>query len=404
MERQLGMKKFKYKGYDSSAVEQVGTLEAENYSEAYAALSYQGVTVVKLEQTQTSLAKSLENLWLKLKLGGQWKSVFFRELSVMLGVMTLHDSLKTLAGAAKNHPSEEILNNLYAAVGEGQSFSAAIGRYEIIFGGDAIQSVEIGEASGNLQDVTARLATQLERNYSTEKKVRGAMYYPVFVLIVAFVAMIVLTNVTLPVFENFFTEQGNELPILTLILLRGGKFFSEYSLLIAFALILSIIFFVMIYDKITAFRFLLDKLKLKTKLLREIELRNFFGRLSFLLESGVTLDEAIKLCAEASKNLLVRKKLTEIKFSIERGGSLGDLVAKEKFPPLYVGLIVTGEAGGELVNMLRQCEAMADFEVEEILRSLPAKAEIFGTLIAGLIVATLVLAVMLPILDVTNLL
>ena len=71
---------------------------------------------------------------------------------------------------------------------------------------------------------------------------------------------------------------------------------------------------------------------------------------------------------------------------------------------LYVGLIVTGEAGGELVNMLRQCESMADFEVEEILRTLPAKAEIIGTLIAGLIVATLVFAVILPILDTTNLL
>ena len=397
------MKKFKYKGYNAQAVEQVGTLEAENYSEAYAALSYQGVTVVKLEQAQAGFAKTLENFWLKLKLGGQWRSVFFRELGVMLGVMTLHDSLKTLAGAAKNHPSEKILNDLVAAVGEGQSFFAALGRYEIIFGGDAIQSVEIGEKSGNLQDVTARLASQLERNYSTEKKIRGAMYYPLFVLLAAFVAAAILINVTLPVFENFFAQQGGELPLVTLILLHGGRFLSEHWLLIVFAIAAGVIFFTTIYDRSAAFKFLLDELKLKFKLLREIELRNFFGRLSFLLESGVTLDEAIKLCAAASKNLFVQKKLTEIKFSVERGGSLGNLIAKENFPPLYVGLIVTGEAGGELVNMLRQCESMADFEVEEILRGLPAKAEIFGTLLAGLIVATLVFAVVLPILDTTNL-
>ena len=398
------MKKFKYKGYDAAAVEQVGTLEAENYSEAYAALNYQGIRVVKLEQAQASFAKTLENFWLKMKLGGQWKSVFFRELSVMLGVMTVHDSLKTLAGAAKNHPSEKILNDLVTAVGEGQNFSAALERYEIIIGGDAIQSVEIGEASGNLQDVTARLANQLERNYSTEKKVRGAMYYPLFVLLAAFAAAVVLFNVTLPVFENFFAQQGGELPILTRLLLYGGKFFSEHLILIVILLVLIGILFMTIYNRIAAFRFLLDKFKLRFKLLREIELRNFFGRLSFLLESGVTLDDAIKLCAAASKNLFMQKKLTEIKFSVERGGNLGALIAKENFPPLYVGLIVTGEAGGELVNMLRQCESMADFEVEEILRGLPAKAEIFGTLLAGLIVATLVFAVILPILDVTNLL
>jgi Type II secretory pathway, component PulF len=309
-----------------------------------------------------------------------------------------------LAGAARNHPSEKILDDLVAAVGEGQSFSAALGRYEIIFGGDAIQSVEIGERSGNLQDVTARLASQLERNYSTEKKIRGAMYYPLFVLMAAFVAAIILVNVTLPVFENFFAQQGGELPLVTLICCTAADFYRSIGFLIVFAIVAGVYFFASIYERMAAFRFLLDKLKLKFKLLREIELRNFFGRLSFLLESGVTLDEAIKLCAAASKNLFVQKKLTEIKFSVERGGSLGALMTKENFPPLYVGLIVTGEAGGELVNMLRQCESMADFEVEEILRGLPAKAEIFGTLIAGLIVSMLVFAVILPILDVTNLL
>ena len=398
------MKKFKYRGYDAQAVEQVGTLEAENYSEAYAALNFQGVTVVNLEPVQANPAQLVKNFLLKLQIGGQWRAVFFRELSVMLGVMTLHDSLKTLAGAAKNHPSEKILSELVTAVSEGQSFSAALARYEIIFGSDAIQSVEIGETSGNLQDVTARLAAQLERNFSTEKKVRGAMYYPAFVLMAAFAAAVVLVNVTLPVFENFFAQQGGNLPLVTLILLHGGKFLAENVFLIIFALIFFTVAAVAIVHKFAAVKIFLDKLKLNFKLLREVEFRNFFGRLSFLLESGVTLDEAIKLCAAATKNLVIKKILSDIKFSVERGANLGAMVAKKNFPPLYVGLIVTGEAGGELVNMLRQCERMADFEVEEILRTLPAKAEIFGTLLAGLIVATLVFAVMLPILDVSNLL
>lgn len=396
------MKKFKYRGYDAQAVQQVGTLEAEDYAEAYAALNYQGIKVVKLEQTGATFGKSAENFLLKLKLGGQWRAVFFRELSVMLGVMTLHDSLRTLAHAAKNHPSEKILSELVLAVGEGQSFGAALERFDTIFGGDAIQSITIAETTGNLQDVAARLAVQLERSYSTEKKIRSAMYYPVFVLLAAVIAAVILINVTLPVFENFFAEQGNDLPLVTLIFLRGGKFLAENWTPIFLALILSVIACVTIVRKVEAIKFFLDKLQMSVKLLREVELRNFFGRLSFLLESGVTLDEAMRLCADAVKNLYVKKILGDIKFSIERGGNLGALVAKENFPPLYVGLIVTGEAGGELVNMLQQCESMADFEIEEILRTLPAKAEIFGTLLAGLIVATLVFAVMLPILDVTS--
>ncbi len=397
------MKKFKYKGYDAEAVERKGTLSAANYAEAYAALSYQGVRVVKLEPLRGNFAQEAETFYLKLKLGGQWRAIFFRELSVMLGVMTLHDSLKTLTSAAKNHPSEKILASLMTAIGEGESLASALSRYEIIFGGDAIQSVEIGEASGNLQDVTTRLAMQLERNYSTEKKVRGAMYYPAFVIMAAFAAAVVLINVTLPVFESFFAQQGGNLPLVTLLLLRGGKFLAEHWILILIALTLSGVACLWLVSEVETVKFLLDKFRLKIKLLREVELRNFFGRLSFLIESGVTLDESIKLCAAASKNLFVRKVLSNIKFSVERGESFGSLVSKENFPPLYVGLIVTGEASGELVNMLRQCENMADFEVEEILRSLPAKAEIFGTVLAGLIVATLVFAVMLPILDVSSL-
>ncbi len=396
------MKKFKYRGYNSQAVEQVGTLEAENYSEAYAALNFAGVTVVKLEQADEKFFQAAKIFWLKSKLGGQWRAVFFRELSVMLGVMTLHDSLKTLAGAAKNHPSEKILTDLVAAVGEGENFSAALSRYEIIFGGDSIQSVQIGETSGSLQEVTKSLAARLERNFSTEKKVRGAMYYPAFVLLAALAAAIILVNVTLPVFENFFAQQGGDLPLVTLILLRGGKFLSENLFFILAGIFLSAAIFFWVVKKFSAVKFFLDTLKLKIKLLREVELRNFFGRLSFLLESGVTLDEAINLCAAAEKNLVAKKILGEIKFSVERGATLSSQVAKKNFPPLYVGLITTGEVGGELVNMLRQCEAMADFEVEEILRTLPAKAEIFGTVLAGLIVATLVFAVMLPILDVST--
>ena len=398
------MKKFNYRGYDSQAVERVGTLEAENYSEAFAALNYQGVTVVKLEPATPNLLQSAENFLLKLKLGGQWRAVFFRELSVMLGVMTLHDSLKNLSNAAKNQPSEKILSELFTAVGEGQSFGAALERWEIIFGGDTIQSVTIGEASGNLQDVTAKLAEQLERNYSTEKKIRGAMYYPVFVLLAAFAAAIVLINVTLPVFDNFFASQGGDLPLLTLIFLRGGKFLAEHWLPIIFVLILIGVGIATLIHNVEPIKFFVDKFKLSIKLLREVEFRNFFGRLSFLIDSGVPLDEAIKLCAAATKNLVVKKILSDIKFSVERGENFGALVAKENFPPLYVGLIVTGDATGNIVDMLRQCESMADFEVEEILRTLPAKAEIFGTVLAGLIVATLVFAVMLPILDVSNLL
>lgn len=400
------MKKFRYKGYDENSVVQVGTLEAETYSEAYAVLQYQGVKVVSLEKERVNVVKLLQDYYLKYKLGGRWTSVFFRELSVMLGVMTLHDSLKNLARAAEGHISEKILQELVETVEGGETFSAALRRYEIIFGADSIQSVEIGETSGRLQEVTTRLSNQLERNYATDRKVRSAMYYPLVVFGAAIVAAVVMINITLPVFESFYGSQGQKLPLITTIFLAGGRFLSAHLFLISAIIATGIIFFMVIYREIENFKFFCDSLKLKIKLLREIELRNLFSRLGFLLESGVTLDESIKLSASSSGNLKMQRLLEKIKNSIEAGEKFGVTLKRvlKDFSPLYLGLIVSGEESGNVVEMLRQCESMADFEIDETLRALPAKAEVYGTLTAGVIVGALVFSIILPILNMADLL
>lgn len=400
------MKKFRYKGYDENWTAQVGTLEAETYAEAYAVLEYQGVRVVSLAAERVDVLKLLGDYFLRYKLGGRWTSVFFRELSVMLGVMTLHDSLRTLARAAEGHVSEKVLRELLETIEGGQKLSAALRRYEIIFGNDTIQSIEIGEESGRLQEVTARLAEQLERSYATGRKVRSAMYYPLVVFGAAMVAAVVMINLTLPVFESFYGAAGQKLPLITSIFLAGGRFLSAHLFLIFGIIVGGAILFAVAYREVEAVKFFCDSLKLRVKLLREIELRNLFSRLGFLLESGVTLDAAISLSTASSGNLQMQRLLAKIKASIETGEKFGVTLRRvlKDLSPLYLGLIVTGEESGNIVEMLRQCESMADFEIEETLRALPAKAEVYGTLTAGVIVGALVFSIILPILSVTDLL
>jgi type IV pilus assembly protein PilC len=311
-----------------------------------------------------------------------------------------------LTRAAEGDISEKILKEIVETIEGGETFSAALRRYEIIFGSDAIQSVEIGEASGRLQEVTTRLAGQLERSYATNRKVQSAMYYPLVVLIAAFVAAVVMINITLPVFESFYGAAGNELPLITAIFLGIGRFLSAHLFLISVIILAAVVFFLIIYREVGAFKYFCDTLKLKVKILREIELRNLFSRLSFLLESGITLDDAIKLSASSSGNLKMQRLLEKIKSSVEAGEKFGTTLKRvlENLSPLYLGLLVTGEASGNIVEMLRQCEAMADFEIEETLKALPAKAEVYGTLTAGLIVGALVFSIVLPILNMTDLL
>lgn len=397
------MKKFRYKGYDENSNLQTGTLNAENYSDAYEALKFQGITVVKLEPDKKEFSNFLSEMILKFRLDGNMQSVFFRELSVMLGVMTLHESLQTLAKSSVGHASEKILNDLISGVESGEKFSDAMRRHEMIFDADAINFVAIGETSGKLREVTEGLANRLAQSYMTRKKVTGALYYPLVVFIAALVAAAVTINVTLPVFENFYAERGDTLPLITLIFLIGGRFLAENFFLVLLAIFAGIFFCLFVYRTNPGVKKFIDRLKLEVKVVREIELRNLFSRLGFLTESGITLNEAIKLSADSGGNSYVREKLSRVQIAIERGEKLGDALKKnlKKISPLYLGLITTGEETGELVQMLEQCENMADFEIEETLRTLPAKAEVFGTLAAGAIVAALVFSIMLPIFEFT---
>ena len=399
------MKKFTYKGYDAQSVPRIGTLEAPDMAAAYAALLYQGVIVVSLRQERLNIIKFILEWITRLRIGGRWTSVFFRELSVMLGSMTLHNALKMLSETARGHVSEKILSDLSRSVGNGKKFSESLRQHEVIFPDDIVQTIEIAEESGRTQEVAKTLSERLERSYTTSRKVRGAMYYPIVVLIAAFIAAIVMLNVTLPVFDSFYKNHGGELPLITAILFNGGKFLTEHLILIVVGILATIFLALMIYREVDAVEFFIDKMKLKVKILREISLRNLFGRLSFLLESGVTLDNAVKLSVLSDENSYMRKMLGSAKFSIEKGESLESVLRRviKNISPLYLGLIATGESTGEIVEMLRQCESMADFEIDETLRELPAKAEVYGTVAAGLIVAMLVFAIMLPIFSMSSL-
>lgn len=399
------MKKFVYKGYNGKSIVQTGTLEAEDYATAYAALLYQGVTVVSLKQERLSLSKFISGWIMRWQIGGRWISVFLRELSVMLGSMTIHNALEILAKASRGHVSEKILNDLSITVGGGENFSDALRRHAVIFPEDVIQTIEIAEESGKTQEVFKSLAERLERSYTTSRKVRNAMYYPVAVFLAAIIAAVIMINVTLPVFESFYSDNGGELPLITFILLHGGRFLTEHLILIALGFFGVIIAALMIYREVDAVRFTVDKWKFEVKFFREIALRNLFGRLSFLLESGVTLDEALKMSAGSGENLFLQRSLSNAKMSVEHGDNLEKVLRRtiKKISPLYLGLIATGEVTGEVVEMLRQCESMADFEIEETLRGLPAKAELYGTLLAGAIVAALVFSIMLPIFNMSAL-
>ena len=397
----ITIKKYRYEAYDHSKNFQEGELNAENEREAYIILQNQGLIAVELKEAETPLSDKIVEYLEKLNVGEKWISLFFRQLATTLDVMNLKDALNLFLLSTKNKAQKQIIQSMLNDIELGKTLAESMEKHKSIFSYNIIQMMSIAQRSGRMQEISAKLADRLEKSYKSRKKLQSALYYPLFVLAVAIISMVIIINVVLPTFATFFESQGTSLPLLTQIFISTAIFISENVVVIVTSVVLMIIGCLWTYRNSSAIRLFIDHYILKMpfigRLVSQREWMNTFGSLSFLIESGVQVDEAIDMVARATSNHYLRANWLEIKREVEHGGQIQSKI----FPPEYQGLITTGEASGTLTDMLRRCEKMSEFEVEELSSQIPVKAEIFGTLFVGIIVALIVFSVILPVLSIS---
>ena len=396
----MTIKKYHYGAYDHAKNFQEGELNAENEREAYIILQNQGLIAVDLKESETRLSDKIADHLEKFSIGEKWIHLFFRQLATTLDVMNLKDALNLFLLSTKDKAQKQIIQSILNDIELGKSLAEAMEKHKSIFSYNVIQMMLIAQRSGRMQEISEKLAERLEKNYKARKKLQSALYYPLFVLVVSIISMGIIINVVLPTFAGFFESQGTSLPMLTQIFMSTAVFISENIALIITLAALMIFGCFWIYKNSSTTRLLIDRYILKMpfigRLISQREWMNAFGSLSFLLESGVQIDEAIDMTARSTSNQYIRANWLGIKQEVEHGGQ----IHSEIFPPEYQGLITTGEASGTLPDMLKRCEKMSEFEVEELSNQIPVKAEIFGTLFVGVIVALIVFSVILPVLSI----
>ena len=397
----MTIKKYRYGAYDHSKNFQEGELNAENEREAYIILQNQGLIAVELKEAETPLSDKIVEYLEKLNVGEKWISLFFRQLATTLDVMNLKDALDLFLLSTKDKAQKQIIQSMLNDIELGKTLAESMEKHKSIFSYNIIQMMSIAQRSGRMQEISEKLADRLEKSYKSRKKLQSALYYPLFVLAVAIISMVIIINVVLPTFATFFESQGTSLPLLTQIFISIAIFTSENVVIIVTSVVLMIIGCLWTYRNSSVIRLFIDHYILKMpfigRLMSQREWMNTFGSLSFLIESGVQVDEAIGMVARATSNHYLRANWLEIRREVEHGGQIQSRI----FPPEYQGLITTGEASGTLTDMLRRCEKMSEFEVEELSSQIPVKAEIFGTLFVGIIVALIVFSVILPVLSIS---
>ncbi len=339
----------------------------------------------------------------------QEKSYFYHLLAVMLDAgIPIMKSLKVLAKKTENPRFGRIINTLAYDVERGKLLSQSMTKFPDVFKEAEVGIVRSGESIGNLAKLLFKLAKQTQRSHMLYLKVRGALIYPVTVLIALLVSGAIVVRVVIPRIDEFFTQSNFELPVLTQFVLNFGRFVVNFSWLLAI-LAVFMSFLLSFYVSTESGRRRYDELMLSapffSDVVRKLNVARFVQILSLLIEAGVPIHEAIRISSGAMTNRLYKDFLMALKGDVERGEKIAENLAEAPFlfPETVVAMISVGESSGQLASISEKLASHYEDEVESSLETFTTLLEPIVIVIVGVAVGVLALALLGPIFSLSTL-
>lgn len=346
------------------------------------------------------------NLFLRVSL--QEKVMFARHLAVGIkSGMTLQDALALIKKQARSGSLKKILDTVIQDTTGGMFLSASLEKYHNVFGDLFINVLKVAESSGTLTENLNYLAEELKKKQSLRSKIRGAMIYPIIILIatvgIVSTLMIGIFPKILPVFANL----NINLPITTRMLIATSKFMTANLVWLIIGLVLFVIL-IWILSHYFFFKHAWHHLLSKTPMIKSISAKvnaaNLSRTLGLLLRSGVRIIEAVNITAESLDNTVYRHELKNAGETLRRGEFFSAYLAKfpKLFPPVLVNMIEVGENTGNLTENLEYLAEFYQGEVEDILKNLSSIIEPILLLFMGLLVGFIALSVITPIYQISQ--
>ncbi|MDA8168514.1 MAG: type II secretion system F family protein [Nitrospiraceae bacterium] len=377
------MPAFRYKAFASTGRETTGVITADNERHAAAKLKELGIFPRQLSVEKTA-AKKVNP-----------KSLPFitRELSLLVasGVPIL-DALKTLAGDARGQ-WRALLLGLADDVSSGMGLSRALEQYPV-FPPFYTRMVASGEASGTLDAVLRSLADFLDEDARTRARIKAALVYPAFMLMVGAVILSFIFAFVMPKITKIFTDSGRALPLATKVLMATSGLFIHYWWIL-FGLVILAGYWGRDYYRKNRLR--VDAMFLRIALFKSLYLSRFIRAFGFLLEGGLPVLRALELSGPSSGNMAIEKGIKEAREKLSEGADLSQ--ALQGFPPVFTQLLTTGQKSGHLAEAVKKAAASYDEDFKRRLERSLALLEPSMILIMGAVVGFIVLAVLLPIFD-----
>lgn len=427
------MPRFKFAAMNAKGAETEGVLDAASQSEAVSVIRAKGLFPTRISELSadgavksTAAKRQSGSRGGASAKGGKGAKVDFKVPSFLVprvktkNLMVLTRQLATLIEAGmpllrglrillqqeKNQALRKALSGMGEAVEGGSTFSEALAMYPKVFDGLFVNMIKAGEAGGVLDVVLNRLAEFMEKAERIKRKIKGAMIYPVVVLVVAISILVFLMTKIIPQFATIFQDLlgGAQLPPLTQFVIDISDVIRHQGLLVIGAVVGIMVLFKMAQQTKRG-RLVIDRIKLKSPLIGALIVKTSVARfartLGTLMTSGVPVLQALNIVRDTSGNAVISRAIQGIHDSVKEGDSMTmPMDASKVFPSMVISMVDVGEETGALPEMLMRIADNYEDEVDTAVEGLTSVIEPIMIVFLALIVGTIVIAMFVPLITI----
>jgi type IV pilus assembly protein PilC len=391
---------YQWTGTNRAGKKVKGEIEAPDADLVSQSLRRQRIEPIKVREKPKDIFENIAFL----KPGVKEKDIvlFTRQFATMIDAgLPLVQCLEILGNQTDNRTFKQILKQIKGDVESGSTFADALKKHPKTFDDLFVNLIAAGEVGGILDTILNRLSAYIEKAMKLKKKVKGAMVYPVVVLVIAVAVVSVLLLFVIPIFQQMFEDMGSELPGPTQFVVGMSEWLKSYIIVLVLAIVVFIIAFNRFYATRRG-RVIVDDLMLKVPvlgdLIRKVAVARFTRTLGTMIQSGVPLLDGLDIVAKTAGNKTVEAAIFKTRASIAEGRTIAEPLGESGvFPSMVVQMISVGESTGALDAMLAKIADFYDDEVDAAVEALTALIEPFLMVFLGGTIGGLVIAMYLPI-------
>ena len=399
------MKKFNYEARDQATSKVVkSSIQADSETAAARLLIKQGFVPlnIKEQKGEGGFLGSLTG-----RITTKDRVVFTRQLATLIGAgLPLSQSLHTVMEQTQNKQLQSVVQEVVASVEGGRTLSDSFAKHPKIFNEVFISLMAAGEISGTLDQSLQRIATQQEKDAAIATKIKGALMYPLIVLVVIFGVMAFMLFTVVPQVEKLYNDLGKSLPFLSQVMVNAADFVMNFWWLVIIIIGISV-YFIMQYLKTESGITFKDTFKLKVPLFGKMFTKLYMARFArtgqTLLSTGVSMLDTLNITGRAVNNTVIQKAIERTAEKVQGGKALSlALEPEESIDSLVAQMIKIGEQSGRIDEMMGKVAQVYEDELDEQIRTISTAIEPVLMVVLAVVAGGMVGAILFPIYSLVN--